>query len=216
MAPGVDIAAGINVTKRSAGADQNPVFSLNLSIALVHYPVVDKNGHTVTSAVTNLDVHDIARAAKTYGVGTFYVVTPLAEQKELVQRIVEHWVSGYGATYNPQRRRALALVKLMDSLTAVRKEILGAAGVAPRVIATSSRGRDNLLGFDACRQMLGEGTPALIVFGTAWGLEEGCIKEADYLLEPIVGTGNYNHLSVRSAVSIILDRLVRTPAVGAV
>lgn len=183
----------------------------NLSIALVHYPVVDKNGQTVTSAVTNLDLHDIARASKTYGVETFYVVTPLAEQQQLVRRIIEHWVDGYGATYNPQRKAALALVKLMDSLGAVREEIAGNAGVAPRVIATSSRRRDNLLGFDTCRQMVEDRVPTLLVFGTAWGLEEGCIKEANYLLEPIMGIGNYNHLSVRSAVSIILDRLVRNP-----
>lgn len=183
---------------------------LNISIALVHYPVVDKNGHTVTSAVTNLDLHDIARAAKTYGVGTFYVVTPLAEQQLLVQRILEHWGEGYGATYNPQRKAALALVKLVDSLAAAREEITITAGAAPRVIATSSRRRNKLMGFDACRQLIEERTPTLIVFGTAWGLEESCIKEADYLLEPIMGIGNYNHLSVRSAVSIILDRLVPT------
>jgi len=33
------------------------------------------------------------------------------------------------------------------------------------------------------------------------------MAEADAALEPIVGPTEYNHLSVRSAVSIILDRL---------
>jgi hypothetical protein len=34
------------------------------------------------------------------------------------------------------------------------------------------------------------------------------MEQADYILEPIYGPGEYNHLSVRSAVAIILDRLL--------
>ena len=136
MASGVDIVTGIDVNKRPGIVDWNQSSRLNLSIALVHYPVVDKNGHTDTSAVTNLDLHDIARAAKTYGVGKFYVVTPLAEQKELVQRILEHWIAGYGATYNPRRKAALALVKLVDSLAAVRDEMAGDTGIGNHSLDT--------------------------------------------------------------------------------
>jgi hypothetical protein len=33
------------------------------------------------------------------------------------------------------------------------------------------------------------------------------MKKFDYILEPVYGPGEYNHLSVRSAVAIILDRL---------
>ncbi|MEI7817822.1 MAG: RNA methyltransferase, partial [Desulfuromonadales bacterium] len=33
----------------------------NLAIALVHYPVYNKHHEVVTSALTNLDQHDIAR-----------------------------------------------------------------------------------------------------------------------------------------------------------
>ncbi len=76
-------------------------------LALVHYPVKNKNGQTITSAVTNLDLHDIARAAKTYGVGAFYVVTPLEDQKELVEKIVSHWTEGFGRIYNPKRFEAV-------------------------------------------------------------------------------------------------------------
>ena len=51
--------------------------------------------------------------------------------------------------------------------------------------------------------------PWLIVFGTGWGLETGFLeRESDYLLEPIPGRGDYNHLSVRSAAGMILDRLL--------
>jgi hypothetical protein len=50
--------------------------------------------------------------------------------------------------------------------------------------------------------------PHLLVFGTAWGLAEAFISEADYILEPITGSPDYNHLSVRTAAGIILDRLL--------
>ena len=59
----------------------------NVSIALVHYPVYDKNRQVVATAVTNLDLHDIARAARTYGLFRYYVVTPVSEQRELAERI---------------------------------------------------------------------------------------------------------------------------------
>ena len=47
-----------------------------IAVVLVHHPVVDKNGDTIAAAVTALDLHDIARVAKTYGLAAFYVVTP--------------------------------------------------------------------------------------------------------------------------------------------
>ena len=40
---------------------------MNTWVALAHHPVLDKDGRIVTTAVTNLDVHDIARAARTFG-----------------------------------------------------------------------------------------------------------------------------------------------------
>ena len=39
-----------------------------LYLALVHYPVVNRRGEVIVSALINLDLHDIARAAKTFGV----------------------------------------------------------------------------------------------------------------------------------------------------
>ena len=49
----------------------------NLYVALIHHPVVNKNGMIIGSAVTNMDLHDIARAGRTFGVRGYYVVTPL-------------------------------------------------------------------------------------------------------------------------------------------
>jgi hypothetical protein len=100
----------------------------NVSIALVHYPVYDKNRQVVATAVTNLDLHDIARAARTYGLFRYYVVTPVAEQRELAERIGSHWLEGWGAVYNPERKKALELMRVVDSLDAAREEIALASG----------------------------------------------------------------------------------------
>ena len=93
----------------------------NLYLALVHYPVVNKEGQTIASAVTNLDLHDISRVGKTYGVKSFYVITPLVDQKALVQKIISHWTNGSGAVYNPARRSALKLIKIKDNWVIMNK-----------------------------------------------------------------------------------------------
>jgi hypothetical protein len=179
-----------------------------VTVALVHHPVVDKNGETIAAAVTALDLHDIARAAKTYGADGFYVVTPLQDQQELVQSIIGHWVTGYGAQYNPDRRAALALIRLAPSLAAVLTQIEAHRKQRPKVVVTSARMAESDLSFDGLRAMAAEGQPLVLVFGTAWGLAPELIKNADHRLAPIAGNGDYNHLAVRSAVAIILDRML--------
>ena len=177
-------------------------------VALTHYPVVNKNGSTITSAVTNLDLHDISRAAKTYGAQSLYIVTPMADQKELVEKIVSHWLSGYGSTYNPQRGKALELICIKDSLDDVIDHIGSNGEGSPKIVATCARNSKRSINFGKFREMLKSGSPYLLVFGTAWGLSEDFIAGADYILEPIKGNTGYNHLSVRSAAAIILDRLM--------
>jgi len=179
----------------------------NLYVALTHYPVVNKNGDIITSAVTNLDLHDISRAAKTYGVRSFYVTTPLEDQKALVKKIVWHWVEGTGSTYNPKRREALELIIIKNSLDEVKDHIRKNGGYSPKTVVTSARYRPGNLSFGKFRKMLKDGNLFLLIFGTAWGLPEKFVAEADYLLNPVIGNTDYNHLSVRSAAAIILDRL---------
>ena len=48
----------------------------------------------------------------------------------------------------------------------------------------------------------------LLLFGTAWGLHDELLETVDYVLAPIAGRNGYNHLSVRTAAAIIMDRLV--------
>lgn len=180
----------------------------NLYVALTHYPVFDKRGDIITSAITNLDLHDISRAVKTYGVKTFYVVTPLTDQQELVRKIISHWTSGYGAEYNPDRRSALERIKLKETIADVGQDIAGIEGDYPKLTVTSARRYPASVGYKEYQRILKSAEPHLLVFGTAWGLAESFIAEADYILEPISGSSDYNHLSVRCAAGIILDRLI--------
>ena len=178
------------------------------SIALLHYPVYDKNRQIVTTAVTNLDIHDIARAARTFGADRYYIVTPVAEQQRLVQKVLDHWQSGWGASYNPKRKLALDIVEVIPSLGAVVEEMTARTGRAPKVVVTGASGRAVSISGQGLSEMMARGDDSfLLLFGTGWGMTEEVFDSADFVLEPIRGSGEYNHLSVRSAVSIYLDRL---------
>ncbi|MEA2083175.1 MAG: RNA methyltransferase [Thermodesulfobacteriota bacterium] len=180
---------------------------IRLDLALVHYPVYNKNGETIGSAVTNLDLHDIARAGRTYGVGTLYIVTPYQDQQELVSEITAHWRTGHGAQYNSKRKDALSIVRLCSdldelfALTTEKKE-------RPIILATSAKEHVITWSYDLTRKKLYSGERFLILFGTAWGLTLEALNAVDGVLPPIKGQEEYNHLSVRSAAAIVLDRLL--------
>jgi hypothetical protein len=178
-------------------------------VALVHYPVINKSGSIIASAVTNLDLHDMARAAKTYGVKQLYIVTPLEDQKELTEKIISHWTSGAGSIVNPKRRQALELITIKDSVDDVVKEICSAEKSCPKTVVTSAKESPGCISFPGFHKLLESSNPYLLIFGTGWGLAEDIIVQSDYMLEPIKGNTDYNHLSVRSACSIILDRIIR-------
>ena len=162
----------------------------------------------VTTAITNMDVHDIARAARTYGVKRFYIVTPLASQRELVEKILRHWQEGYGSYFNPSRREAFQVAQIKNTLEEVVEDIACAPGKRLRIAATGASLSRELITFKAFRAVIRKSDdPHLLLFGTGWGIAEEALGRADFFLEPIKGVGDYNHLSVRSAVSVALDRL---------
>jgi hypothetical protein len=177
-------------------------------VALVHYPVIDKNGETIASAVTNLDLHDIARVCRTYGVKGYFVITPLADQKILVNRILAHWVGGAGGRYNPKRQKALERVHVMDTFAQSVDEIAAAEGRRPLTVATTARRGAGDMTCGRLKGMMENDTPVLLIFGTAWGLTDDFMARADHILEPLGGPEAYNHLSVRSAAAIVVDRLL--------
>lgn len=179
-----------------------------VDIALIHHPVLGRNKEIIGSAITNLDLHDIARTARTYGVGKYYIVTPYADQQKLVAEIIDHWQEGHGSTYNPARKEAFSLVKLAGSLDEAIKEIECNRQRLPIMVTTSAVAQDNSLSFTESRKRIESGEPTLLLFGTAHGLAPEITGNADYTLPAIVGPTDYNHLSVRAAVAIICDRLL--------
>ena len=179
-----------------------------IHLALIHYPVYNKVGEVVTSSVTTLDIHDISRVARTYSVGSFCVVTPLKTQRLLVERLIEHWMTGYGAEYNPTRKEALLMTRVMNNLAETVRYLTERYGKKPVTVATGARKFSQSVGFQYLHGEMKKGEPILLLFGTGWGLEKSIFEEADYVLDPVEGVGKYNHLPVRAAIAIILDRLI--------
>ncbi len=187
---------------------------LNFSVALIHHPVLDRAKNVVATNITNFDIHDIARACRTYGVKNYFIVHPHDEQLMFVSRVLDHWRVGEGSRLNPMRQTALTDVRLAKSIDAVVTEISKTSSVKNlKIVATSAK--DSLgispVSFKGLRSEAGEAKAHyLLLFGTGFGLTEDVLGRADYLLGPIKGSSHddYRHLSVRSAVSIILDRLM--------
>lgn len=175
-----------------------------LAVALVHFPVLGRDGAEITTTVTNLDVHDLSRSARTYGCDAFYVVTPIPSQRALVERLCSHWTGdGRGKQRIPDREAAIETVCVVPSLEDAQK----AHGDA-EVWVTAAKDAAGTMAFPDARRLLeGDGPPVLLTFGTGWGLAERVLAAAPVRLEPIRGVGPWNHLSVRAACAISLDRL---------
>ncbi len=178
-------------------------------MALCHSDVlIGPDKQPGTTSVTSLDIHDIARSCKTYGIKNYWLVTPLEDQKKIVNRFLQFWASDVGSSYNAHRQQAIAPVALADSIDIATKQIKEQEGAEPLLVATSARRIDHpkaISFFDQTR-VWSHGRPVLFVLGTGKGLTPELIERCDYLLDPIEGFTSFNHLSVRSAAAIILDR----------
>ena len=238
---------------------------MRLYMGLIHFPVYNKNYERIASAITTLDIHDLARLAKTYGVKRLFIVTPLDDQQNLARRVLRHWIDGYGGQYNRHRKEALELVCVVPDLERAVEEIKETEGEAPLIIATDARPlknaqfwsrsrkakisttgisrifrvppwrdetdaeigqisadfekgafckgidasdkKDRSMSYEKARGIIQENKAVILLFGTAWGLHEEVMKKTDNILDPVSGKTGYNHLSVRTAAAIILDRL---------
>ena len=179
-------------------------------IALIHHPVLNKPGDVVATAVTNLDIHDNARSARTFGCRSFHIVTPLDAQVELVSRILAHWREGFGARRVPNRVDAMNLVRVSRSLDEALETIRDGRDVKLTLVATAARetGVETTAYEDLRSRLVCETGPHVILFGTGYGLAPEILERADCVLEPIGDPSDWNHLSVRAAVAITLDRLL--------
>lgn len=188
-------------------------FPVPCYIGLVHGPIKSKEGSEITTSVTNLDIHDIARSARTFGFKKYFIVTPIKNQQAMVKKILGFWEADSGLIYNPDRRNALAEAEVIDSIADAVKKITEIEGRKPCVVVTGA----NFDSYDGKEKELiqkisVDGTPMFLLFGTGWGLTAPVVEQADFRLEPIFGIADdgYNHLSVRSAVAIYCDRLARS------
>ncbi|SFM45179.1 RNA methyltransferase [Thermodesulforhabdus norvegica] len=183
----------------------------NLYLALVHYPVLNRHGEVVASAITTIDLHDLGRTARTYDLPACYVVTPLADQIDLAKRLIAHWTEGVGGQLHPTRKQALELLVLVRSIEEAVADIRKREDRSPEIWATSARLKSSpkLLGYRQAGTRLKEGSePVLLLLGTAWGLAPELFERAHRILEPIRANSSYNHLSVRCAAAIMVDRLL--------
>ena len=173
-------------------------------LALVHHPVLDRTGKVVTSALTNFDVHDLARSALTYGLAAYHLITPITSQREKAEHIAALWQAD---ELPSSRGGALARVRTAASIADVIAEL-----DHPRVVATSAR--DDAFAnvprrspHELVAEAAQDSRPLLLLLGTGHGLADALIPDVSCMLAPIEGASDWNHLAVRSAGAILLDRL---------
>lgn len=192
---------------------------MRIAVGLCHHPIKDQRGNVVATNITNLDIHDIARACRVYGVERYYLIHPLQDQQQFVHRILDHWRVGEGASFNHMRKTSLTMVHTADSLAKALADWGGRAKLVsthPRPVegvpAVTFRALKSEIDASRARKDVPpEEQPRLfLLFGTGFGLTDEMMRSCDALLEGIRGASadDYRHLSVRSAVSICLDRLL--------
>ena len=182
-------------------------------LALVHHPVLDRQGAVITTAITNLDLHDMARSSLTFGLSDMFVVHPVQAQRELANKVQEHWLHGSGRKRIPDRAPPMELLRVVSSLQEAFDALGGREHI--EVWTTSARRVSVSSTYEQARARLwSDGKPVMLLFGTGWGLAPQVVDEADVCIEPICAaqaTG-FNHLSVRAACAITLDRLAGAQA----
>lgn len=202
-----DLLSKVSLEERTRKKDA-PSVCPPVYVGLLHHPVIDKQGKIITSSITNLDVHDIARSVKTFNLDGYFVVHPSRILRTLIGRVCDHWSSQVGIEYNPNRSEALSTIHAEASIDDAIHTIENIHGKLPRIVITSARPVPRSIQYSDFRKILPAiEEPIFILFGTGWGLHQSILDRADYRLNPIWGPREYNHLSVRAAAAIILDRL---------
>lgn len=203
---------------------------LPIFVALVHHPVLTRDAQVGTTALTNVDIHDLARSCRTYGVRNLYLVTPVTLQLRMAEEVLSHWTSGEAGETAAQKRRGAALERVVPlaSVDAAIADIERQTGQRPRLVTTGAKMQGQTISYAALageiRAPAQGATPLLVLFGTGWGLAPELMDRADVRLPPLYrdpalsarddwpqNALPFNHLSVRAAAAIILDRLLGVP-----
>ncbi len=191
-----------------------PLVRASVYLVLLHFPILNRNGAIVTTAVTNMDIHDISRTARTFGVKKYFLVTPIEDQRALVDRILSHWKKDSSLKYHPDRFEAVSLIRLARDFNEVKAAVEAECGEKPEVVLTDAKAFPSSVSYADYRRELSDparSRPVIVVLGTGWGVSDSFYPEVDRILAPIYGpegSEGYNHLSVRAAAATILDRLL--------
>ncbi|MEN3028339.1 MAG: RNA methyltransferase [Aquificaceae bacterium] len=181
----------------------------NVFIALLHYPAMDREGRTIITSFTTMDLHDIARPARAYEINTYYIVQPVDGQRLIIKKQIDYWLSEEGRRTNPTRNQVVRLVKLCYTFDEVLEDIQAIRGRRPLTVGTDARKYPNTVSYQwLSKEIEKRERDFLLVFGTGYGIPPSLIGTFDHILEPVQGAGDWNHLSVRNAVAIVLDRLL--------
>lgn len=175
------------------------------ALVLIHHPVLDRKNEIQASSVTPFDIHDLARSSRTFGVDRFYITHPAPLQRGIVERILGFWNVGGGKTWNPHRSHALELCRIMPNFDHAIKDFSEMVGQMPKIVGTTAKKSENSVSYGQLKNM--NLRNMMIILGTGWGLTDETMSRCDYVLNPICGPTEFNHLSVRAAGAIILDRL---------
>lgn len=173
-------------------------------LALVHYPVRDATGAEIAATCSERDLVDLGRLSLVYPVEAAFVVQPLEAQGALVERLIAHGTRADRA----HARGHLGRLRLVATLADAVALASDAAGRPVTVVATTARPSDDAVAAATLRARLERGEDALILFGKASGLADHVIAGADARLAPVGGGTGFDHLPVRPAIAIVLDRLL--------
>ncbi|MEO6776386.1 MAG: tRNA (guanosine(37)-N1)-methyltransferase TrmD [Kofleriaceae bacterium] len=192
-----------------AEAKAFPPLAARTHLALVHHPVVDRTGTVITTALTNFDIHDLARSTMTYGLAALHLITPVTSQRDKAEHIARLWM---GNDQGEHRARALELVRTADTIETVIAALEADSGHAPIVVATSAKAASfpsapRRTPAELVAEYALDPAPMVILLGSGWGLADALIPSVSRILTPIEGASEWNHLSVRSAGAVLLDRL---------
>ena len=188
-----------------------------VAVVLLHHPVTNRLGTLTTTAVTNMDIHDLSRTCRTYEVDHFFLVSPLQGQEGVVDRILDYWGSDQAKEWHPDRAEALGRTRFLTDFDSVRQELTKIyPGVRLEVAMPDARPLGGQVGYAETRIEWSLEAPGVkvIVLGTGWGIAPEFHAQVDRFLGPIYGPkgrDGYNHLSVRAAGAVILDRLFGVP-----
>ena len=108
-----------------------------------------------------------------------------------------------------RRGEALELVMVATSLEETVSWVEEAEGDSPLLVATSARPHEvQRISYAQLKKAVHrEERPVYILFGTGWGMADELIEACDVVLPPIMAEADFNHLSVRAAAAIVLDRV---------